>query len=106
MRRKYTQGKWEFFKGTQIIGVSNSVAPESCDGFRMVCEVRFGDYEHDNYIEHLANAKLIETAPLMFEILSEIYNAQRNININPTDFNYLILHKAKAIIDQATNIDK
>jgi len=102
MRRKHTEGKWEFFKGAQIVGVNDSVAPEACDGFRTVCEVRFGDYEHENYIEHLANAQLITNAPQMLDMLIKIYTAQRDIHTKPCDMNLLILQDAKQIIDQAT----
>jgi len=72
-KSKHTPGPWKIYgNDTEIyIGNMESTNSGACDGIRMVCDVKQGDYELPDYDEAKSNATLIASAPEMFKTLAE-----------------------------------
>ena len=75
MEFKGTKGKWEVYKPDHIGCVNVSIG--NYDGFNGFVELWHHHFENKQEAE--ANAKLIASAPEMFEMLNNIYDKELDI---------------------------
>jgi len=100
---KTTKGKWEIIGQMDDLRVivENSNNPHACDGIRQICEVRQHGYEIPDYVEAVANAKLIAAAPELLAALERMLNADRRCNKGGFSEHQARIH-ASAVIKKAT----
>lgn len=70
---QHTKGKWEYFPEHSLVGVQNSKTWQADNGFRTVCEVKFGDFEYENENELKANIAMITNSQTNLQALMDIH---------------------------------
>lgn len=69
----HTKGEWQYFPEHQIIGVQNSKNWQADNGFRTVCEVKFGEFEFYDEKELNANIAMITNSQTNLQSLMDIH---------------------------------